>query len=282
MSAVQGKVREQKSFEKKVGLFEGSVVSINPSREELEKLLGIPELEKDPEYLKEDEKDGAQKLTLSVWLKEVLSDQLFNVKFFLKDTVRKNKNEDKTQYINTAGNASWADEPENLPTWFNEGGRTYREAHVGEEELYTFVRSWLKVDTRDPDALLDFDWKKLMRGNVKELTDCIGGVYSTDSDTGKPTTLVALATVALSKDGEKEYQQVYNRNFLPGYCMKFFRLNGSKHPKMVDKFIAAIEDPEYGCKDFFGTTLAPLHVYNPEENIATGSESSVSEDGPDI
>jgi len=273
MSAVQGRVREIKEYEKQIGLFEANIVAVNPSREELEKLLGV-ELEKDPEYLKEDSKDGAQTLSLAVWLKEVVKGGLFKVQFYLKDTDRVNKDETKHQYINSIGDTSWADSEENLPTWFNEGGRTFRFAHVGEEELYRFLRSWLKVETRDPDAKLEFEWKKLMRGNVKEISDMIGSVYA--------QSIVALATIATSKDGEKEYQQVYNRNFLPGFYMKFFRLNGAKLPKFVEKFVASVEDPEYGCKDFYGDSLKTLHSYNPAENIAAGEETSISEDGPDL
>lgn len=278
---VKGKVREIKEFSKSVGLFESSPIAMNPSREELEKLLGV-EIERDPEYLKEDQEDGIQTLRLTVWLKEVLKGGLFPLQFFLKDAERINKDGTKKQYINSVGDTSWADEPGNLPTWFDENGKTYRVAKVGEEEMYKFLRSWLIVDTREAGAELDFDWKKLMRGNVKELTDLIGGPYSTDPVKGSSTTVVALATVATSKDGEKEYQQVYNRAFLPGYCMKFFTLGGKKHPKMVDKFIEQIEDPEYGCKQFYGVELAPLHEYLPSENVAAGNEAAISEDGPDI
>lgn len=281
--SVQGKKREIKSFEKSVGLFESEVVAINPSREELEKLLGIPELKDDPIYLKEDEKDGAQKLNVTIWLKEVMSGQLFNVRFYLKDAYRENKDKTKSQYINTSGSTSWADEPENLPAWFLKDDRENRKAHIGEEELYNFCRSWLaQLDTRDPDTKIEFDWKKLMKGNVKELIDLIGDSEAEDNYTG---TVVALATIRTADNAEGEptdYQQVYNRNFLPGYTMRFFKLGGKKRPKMVDKFIESVEDPEYGCKEFYGLELKPLHVYNPEENIAREVSTAISEDGPDM
>lgn len=272
---IQGKKRELKSFEKQVGLFEANVVSVNPNREELEKLLGIPELEKDPEYLKEDEKDSKQRLSVSIWLEEVLHKQLFNVRFFLKDEYRTNKDGSKNQFINTLGAASWADEVENLPSFITDGGREVRKAHIGEEELYKFLRSWLsELDTRDPDAKLELDWSKLMRGNVKELRDFMGSGYE--------KTVVALATVRTSDDGQTDYQQVYNREFLPGYTFKFFTLGGKKMPKFVTKFIENVEDSEYGCKEFYGTTLTTLHLYVPEENLATSNSSDLTENGPDL
>lgn len=277
MAAVTGKKRELKDYSRSVGIFESSVIAINPSREELEKLLDT-EIEKDPEYLKEDEKDGKQKFTVSVWLSEAKTAKVFNVRFFLKDEYRTNKTETKNQYINTAGSTCWADAPENLPEWFLNGGREYRKAHAGEEELYNFIRSWLNdLDLRDPDGRLDFEWKKLMKGNVKEISDCIGGSFA--------GTVVALATVRTTENNEGEqvdYQQVYNRRFLPGYTMKFFRVGGKKTPKMVTKFIEDIEDPEYGCKEFFGIELKELHEYNPAENIAASDATAVSTDGPDL
>lgn len=273
MSAVQGKKREQKNFEKSVGIFESNVIAVNPNREELEKLLNT-ELEKDPEYLGED-KDGDTKLNLSVWLEEVKTKQLFNVRFFLKDQVRANKDETKYQYINNVGNTAWADDPENLPSWFLKDDRPYRKAKAGEEEMYRFIQSWMPLDTRLEETKFDFDFSKLMRGNVSELREVIGNHDLTD-------TIVALATIRTSEDGQTDYQQVYNRNFLPGWTMKHFNLGGKKIPKLVQKFIDNVEDPEYGCKEFYGSTLGPLHTYNPEENIATSDNSAISEDGPDL
>jgi len=275
--SVQGKQRKQFDNSLYVGLFEAEVVAFNPSREELEKLLDT-ELEKDPEYLKEDEKDGVQTMRLSVWLKEVKNSKLFNLRFFLKDKERMNKNEDKNQYINSIGITSWADDPSNLPEWFTAGDRAFRKAKVGEEELYNFVRNWLSdLDYKDPDTKLDMEWAKLMRGNVKPLTENIGSPFEKH--------IVALATVKTGEDSEgkpKDYQQVYNRTFLPEYAMKFIRVGGKKIPKAVTKFYEQVEDPEYGCKEFFGLELKELHEYNPEENIATADTTAISDDGPDV
>lgn len=278
--SVQGKKREHKDFGLVVGLFEAVPVAFNPTREELEKLLNIPEIEKDPEYLKDD--NGIQVMNLSVWLKEVKDGRLFNLRFYLKDEERTNKNKDKNQYINGVGITSWADDQANLPAWFNRGD--VRKAKVGEGEMYEFVRRWLAVDSKDPDANIDMEWRKLMRGNVKPLSENIGSRYTID-DKGNPLTIIALATVRtadLPEGGTKDYQQVYNRAFLPGYAMKFFRNGGSKVPKEVTKFIETIEDPEYGPKEFFGLQLAELHDYKPEENIAASAETALSTDGPDL
>jgi hypothetical protein len=74
--------------------------------------------------------------------------------------------------------------------------------------LYNFMRTWLAdLDYRDAETVLQLEWKKLMRGNVKDLKIKLmeNGV-----------TIVALATVIVKeKDGEsKEYQGVYNKAVL--------------------------------------------------------------------
>ncbi len=272
-SGIGGKVRENKPFQLSVGLFEARVLAINPNMEELAELVPY-EVTKEPIYLKEDEKEGFQRNDVTVYLEDIKSKQVFTLKIFLKDTERLNRDKTKNQYINNVGVTAWADEPENLPEWFLKDGREYRKAFVGEEEMYTFLRSWLnQLDTRDADATLDLDWKKLMKGNVKELRDGIGSPYE--------GTLVALATVRTDTDKEGnpvEYQQVYNRSFLPGYTMKFFNLGSKKPPKFVEKFVANVTDPQNGCKEFYGATLTTIHPYDANENIAASTTTVAADD----
>lgn len=275
--SVSGKVKEYKEYSKSVGLFEAKVVAVNPTKSELEKLLKLgKELERDPEYVGVDDESGRAKVTLSVWLEEAKKGQLFNVRFFLKDEDRENRTKDKLQYINTVGFTAWADQPDNLPSWFLDIGKEYRVAKVGEDELYSFGRSWLnKLDTRESDGVLDFEWKKLMKGNVKEMTDHLKAPYA--------DTVLALATIKVSENKQGEvvdYQQVYNKAFLPGYMMKFFTVGGKKVPKSVTKFTEGIEDPEYGCKEFYGNRLGMLREYNPAENLAA-QDGAISEGGSD-
>ena len=57
-------------------------------------------------------------------------------------------------------------------------GRDYRVAFVGEEDLYNFMRTWLgDLDYRDADTILQLEWKKLMKGNVKDIKDQIDGEW---------------------------------------------------------------------------------------------------------
>lgn len=282
--------RELTNYSKKVGLFEGSVIAINPTIEQFKNVLGI-ELAEDSkalEYLGES-KDGNTTLRLSFWLKEVKTNQNFNLSFYLEDKEKDNKDGTKNQYINQIGNCTWATSEDELATWFKgtaDRPKDYRIAYVGEEQLYEFLRTWLsQLDYGKPDTILSLDWKKLMRGNVKELTSQIDGEWCGN--------VVAMATVTTrERDGEmKEYQTVYNGAFLPSYTLRQFRLIdynsnkkiselSSKKPKELrihEKFVLKLVG-EYGCKDYF--TFKELHDYDPEMNMAA-SDKVIAEDDAD-
>ena len=284
--------RESQDYVKKVGLFEGQVIVINPTVEQYKDILGI-ELREDSkatEYLGES-RDGNTTLRLSFWLKDVKSQQNFNVSFYLEDKERTNKDGTKNQYINQIGMCSWGSSEDELAQWFKgtaDKPRDFRTAYVGEEELYEFLRNWLsQLDFSKHDTVLSLDWKKLMRGNIKELTSQIDGEYSTN--------VVCMATVTTREvNGEvKEYQSVYNKAFLPSYSLKQFRLKdndfndrrkiealGQKKSKELrphERFVLKLIG-EYGCKDYF--VFGEIQDYDPEMNMAA-SEKVIADDDAD-
>lgn len=290
MSSIGGKKRENTGsgdFSKKVGLFEANVIAINPTAEEFKDILGM-ELKEDSkatEYLGET-RDGNNYLRIDVWLQKVNSDDKFKTSFFLEDKERENKDGTKKQYINSIGMCSWAADENDLAEWFTKD-RDYRVAYVGEEDFYNFMRTWLsELDYRDAETVLQLEWKKLMRGNVKDIKDQIDGEWS--------KSVVALATVIVKdKDGEaKEYQGIYNKAFLPGYALKQFRLvdYGSskvqadlknKKPRDLkghEKFVLNVVG-EYGCKDYY--ILRDIQDYNPDDNLVA-SDAYISDDGDDF
>lgn len=289
MSAIGGKKRESNAlpdFKKSVGLFEAKVIAVNPDMEEYKDILGI-ELKEDSkalEYLgKTDE--GNIKLRIDIWLEEVKDNEKFKVTFFLEDKEKENKDGSKYQYINAVGVCSWAADPNDLPDWFAK--RDYRVAYVGEEDLYNFMRTWLnELDYRDAETVLEMDWKKLMKGNVKDIKSQIDGEWC--------STIGALATIKIvAKDGDtKEYQGVYNKLFLPPYSIKQFRLVDYSKTETLNKLrakktrdlkpherFAVNVTGEYGCKDYF--TLKDLRDYNPDDNLVA-SDKTISEDDSDF
>jgi hypothetical protein len=292
--AVQGNVKTQQDFGKSVGMFAAKVIAINPDKEGLEKIYGPQE--KEPEYVKEKEvkiyEEGGTMMVPSVRIvvylqeqktdkktKKVTPGKIFQVSFYLEDRVKQNKDGSKKQYINSGGTTSWAASENDLLPWFV--ARDYREAMVGEEELYNFAKAWLQLDFKDPGMMLDFNFANLISGDVSELTGEIGGQYD--------GTLVAMATIKTKEvDGEvKEFQSVYNRAFLPAYTMEKFKktfteeaidaiLNKkAKERKGIERFIGEVADSEYGVKDFY--SFAPLHEYDASKNMAA-SDAVISEE----
>jgi len=245
--------------------------------------MELKEDSKAVEYLGKSQ-DGNTTLRVDFWLEEVKNKDKFKVTFFLEDKVKENKDATKKQYINNVGTCTWAADQNDLSTWFT--SRSYRVAFVGEEDFYSFVRTWLgNLDYRDGGTTLQLEWKALMKGNLKDLKAQIGGEYS--------TTVVALATIktVAKDDGVKEYQGVYNKAFLPAYNLKQFRLvdynrpdvlsnlrqKKSKDLKPHERFVLNVTG-EYGCKDFY--ILKDMKEYNADDNLVA-SDAVISEDGAD-
>ena len=284
---IEGKVREVKDFTKFVGLAEMEILCVNPSMEEFKEILNIDlkEDSKAADYIGES-KDGNVYLRLNFWLKNVKDGSIFQspVSFFLENKQRSNKDETKMQYINNVGATTWADDPNNLPEWFV--GRDYRVAYVGEEEMYDFLRTWLgKLDYRQAETILQIEWKKLMKGNVKDIKDQIGGEFACN--------VGVLATVVTreNKEGEvKEYQGIYNKAFLPPYAIKNFRLVDYSNPDVIakisakkpkdqkphEKFVLKVTG-QYGCADAY--KLQDLMEYNPADFI-TGTDKVIDSSDP--
>jgi hypothetical protein len=290
MSTIGGKKRESSgegNFKKCVGLFEAKVVAINPNAEEYKELLGM-ELKEDSkalDYLGTSREDNNTTLRVDVWLEEIKNGDKFKATFFLENKEKENKDATKLQYINTVGVCSWAADASDLPDWFAK--RDYRPAFVGEEELYNFLRTWLgNLDYRDAETTLELDWKKLMKGNVKDIKGQIDGEWCTN--------VVALATIkTVIKEGEaKEYQGVYTKAFLPAYTLKQFRLvdynkedvlskikaKSSKDLKPHERFVKDITG-EYGCKEFY--VLKDIKEYDPSQSFVA-SDKVLADDDADF
>lgn len=282
MSTIGG-VKREDSFTKKVGLFEATVLCINPSAEEYESLIGnLKEDSTETEYLGVS-KENNTILRIKVWLL-AKTGQKFPATFFLEDKERETSDGSKKQYINDTGTCSWAESINDLPEWFSK--RPYRVAYSGEEDLYGFLHVWLsKLNYKDPRTTLEIEWKKLMKGNVQDLKNEINGEWC--------ESVLALATVITKEEnGEiKTRQSVYSRGFLYPSCLKYFRvtnysdekvlsvLNAKKnkdldfHEKFATKIVGG-----YGCKDYY--VLRDLEDYDPDKNpVATNTP--ITETGSD-
>ena len=283
ISGVKRVSLETKEYVKKVGLFEGHIIAINPDAEWYNDELGI--------QLKEDDKsatylgvtdEGVKTLRVDVWLQDIKSGDKLRTTFYLKDEADISK-AGKTRFITDQCSTTYADSEDYLPTWFTK--RDYHVSRVGEAELCNFLAVWTNINFyEDQDAQILLEWKDLMKGNVSELRDQI--------EINEKNTVVALATVKIkeSKEGVKEYQSVFNKAFMPSYGLRQIRqINVNKdyierikkklkkELKIYDKFILNIAG-DYGCKEFY--SFDELKVYNAADNFVA-SDKVISSDGDD-
>ncbi len=252
-----------------IGVFKGKVMAVNPSKEELGKLLGV-ELENEYSYIGETP-EGQRKLTLSIWSQDTDGGRMFNTRFYMIEKERESqKNPGSFQYINDVGACNWQSDENNLPQWFT-SDRTYRKAYVGEEEVHEFMRAWLnKLDFRNPTTHVLLDSKKMFSGDVSELRDAI----SSFKDEG----LCQLACVReVIKDGEvKHYQAVYNKKFLPGAFIDSFKEGKTIKSKLYDNFVSQIQDPQFGLKDKY--SLEYIHAWEPGEETVVSKPAILNKD----
>jgi len=289
--AIGGEKREHvelQSFTKRIGLFEAKVIAVNPAADEYKTLLGydLKEDSKECDYLSTNDA-GNTILRINIWLEDVKTSNSeqpsrYKVTFFLENKERENKDLTKKQYINELGSCTWADDLNNLKEWFT--AYSYRVAYNGEEDLYNFKRIWLcELDYKKNIDGFMTEWKKFMKGNVKDLKDEINGEWCGN--------IGALATInTKEKDGEiKEYQSIYNKAFLPIYALKNFRLIDYSNPKMIEaikakkpkdqkaheKFVLNVVG-EYGCRDSF--ILKDIRDYNSEEFLVASNKVIAEDD----
>ncbi len=277
---IKGKEREQGSSTKYVGFTRVTVKAINPTRSELNKLLGKEEGEDDKEinYLTQDQA-GNNRIRLSFWLHDSKLDKYFVHSFNLTDKPRKSKDGVKNQYVNNSCITAWSDVEDNLPDWFTHfldkgknkiTSKEYREALLGEEELVTLLHTWLgKMIWTETQSSVMIDTKALLNEDYSELRSLIGSSYVTP--------FVILTGVRTDEnDPSKQYQQVYGKQFLPNgymdYIERGFKFPNTYNQKQWDKFEATVNG-DYGFNSFF--ELEPIKAYDPTKDPATFETNKV-------
>lgn len=278
---VKGNQRAQTgNFNSKyVGLTSVEVKAFNPSRKELNKLLGKEDSEDDKEitYL-DDDKEGNPRLRLSFWLWDEKLKTHFVHSFNLVNKERVSKDGGKKQYINSVCRTTWADEESNLQPMFthfldkdkNEiAKKAYKAALVGEEELGLFLRGWLgRLNWNDTDTEVIVNTKKLFKEDYSEIRDQIDGDYSSSF-------VILLGVATDENDSEKQYQRVYSKGFLPNGFMNYIT-KGFKFPtdfsKKAWKKFEEEATGEYGFNCYF--ELEVVKEYNPDEDPAKSQKAT--------
>lgn len=275
------KIENESKSQLYTGLTVVTVKAVNPTRSELNKLLEKEDSEEDKEIeYKGEDREGNERVRLVFWLYDETTKRNFPYSFNLVNKERKNKNEDKNQYINSVCLTSWADQESNLQDWFTKfldkqkqeiGEKQVRKALVGEEELGTILRSWLgKLNWNDPETSVVVDTSKLFKEDFSELKDQVNGDYS--------SSFVALLGVKTDEnDTEKQYQQVYGKSFLPAGFMTYiengFNFKTDYSKRVWQKFQEEVTG-EYGFSSFY--ELDVIKPYDKSQDPAFGGGSIVT------
>lgn len=287
---VKGEQRQQTEggeITRYVGFTIAKPMAVNPTKEQLNKLLGVEDKDTDKEfnYLSEDD-EGNKRVRLSFWLYDEGKDKYFPYSINLTNKEVVSKDKTKTQYVNSTCSTSWVDDEANLPEWFTSftdketeevtGSKKWRKAILGESELVNFVRSWLgRMNFSSVNTEVLFDTAKLFKEDYSELRELIDSDYD--------TTFIPLLGVRTDPDDkEKQYQQVYGKGFLPANFYKYI-LKGNKFPsgyaqKVWDKFLKEVEG-EYGFKAYF--ELVPICEYDKSKDPAQSDETQATASKPD-
>jgi hypothetical protein len=273
---IKGKEREQLQNTKWVGFTTVKLMAINPTREQLNKLLGKEDSEDDKpiNYITQDN-EGKDRVRLSFWLHDEKRDKYFVHSFNLTNKERTSRDGVKNQFINNTCITAWSDEEETLPTWFKNftdkegkvvGKKEWRKALLGEEELSALLRSWLgKMRWSDTNTHVMLDMNDLLNENYTEIRSLIESRYAT------PFTIL-LGVRTDENDSEKQYQQVYGKAFLPAGFMKVIEdgknFTDPYAKRTWDRFEKEVTG-EFGFSSYF--ELEPAKPYDSANDPAVGT-----------
>lgn len=233
------------------GLTDVTIVAVNPTKEEAEK-IGIT-MKNDPVYLSTDETSGNKKIRVDVYVRAEATKRIDKLAFFFEDATRISSTGNK-QYINNFGQSTWAGSPEeatgrvdkNGNKWFSAEG--VREAISGEPEFVDFIINYLNIG-RGQIAKLD-NVKALFTGNVSEISSIF---------TKYAARKVQVLYTVRENDGTW-YQGIYSR---------FFSRAGNKTTKWWEKHFEGSTAAINYQNSFMFQEFNPLNVGNSGEDKTT-------------
>lgn len=230
---------EAQEFKRYIGVAPVFIESINPSKDEHEKLFNTT-LEEDPKYISKitdaegNEIDSARIcVVLRPDTKTIgIEMPLITMSIFIQNRYNFNRDKTKVQIIDKYGKCTWATiedaKAKKIPLDKNGNplniDKDYRPAYVGEEDLTAFIKAYLcipevstwdsinrvwqpntKVNPTECECRFD-NLNELFKGNFTEIKDALGF-----QPTNKVKVLLGIRTDLQSG---KQYQTVYTRKFL--------------------------------------------------------------------
>ena len=192
--------------------------------------------------------------------------------------MRKSADGLKTQFVNNTCLTSWADEEVNLQDWFVNfmnrdkkviAGKIVREAKVGEEELVSLLRTWLKAPWSDIETSILLNMEDLFSGDFSELKSLLGSGLESEI-------IILLGVRTDESDSTKQYQQIYSKSYLPGSMwsgiLNGFTFNNDYTRKAWERFDESANG-SYGFNSYF--EMIPVVEYDPTKDVMSSEKTKV-------
>lgn len=249
-----------------VGLESMEVMCINPTTEEINKMYGRESKEDDKEQEYITEREGIDNIRITVFLKALQTNRIVRKTFFIEDKERMDKTGTKYQYLNQTGDSGWGQSEDDLMDFFKNftdkdkkviGKKAIRKAKNGEADFYEFVKGVLrKVNYYDPTTDVTFDFKKMLKGNWKELNQHLTG------ELAMPISLMNYIKNVETENGIKTYNEVWTDKILNGDMYSKIEFATSKYYKETCQQIQEDEE-EFKRLKINGVieTITPQDIY---------------------
>lgn len=246
MAVKVGKESVEGSFKMYKGMAAFNIVAVNPTKAELEALIGR-ELENEPEYVgKTDE--GKEQMRVVFYGKTAPDAKLNNgiemlipISFMLTKDYRVGQTSGKYQIIDKFGRTAWATREEvqskAIPQYTSGPANIsadYRLAWQGEEFLIDFLIQWLNIPSpavykdkvwvmkeNTDDSEVSLDMAALFKGDVKELKELVtlAAAYTVKGAVG-------IRTVD-NENGTRQYQAVFTRKFAKNAVTDYSKIDAA-------------------------------------------------------
>lgn len=224
---------EAQEFKNYWGIAPVKVKAIQPTKAELEEFYGRT-IENDPIYVTEKEKNGVKVrnvrvdfLIETVPAKEGENPVKSKISFFVSKAPFVNKDKTKCKVIDVYSRTAWVTNEEYsakaIPQYSNGPARisnNYRAAYQGEEELTTFIKTWLNIPS--VDSYIDGAWvpnPKFQPSQCEARLDNIDALFNGDYSELKnlvkllPENKIWVLFGVRHNDEGKAFQCVFNRHF---------------------------------------------------------------------
>lgn len=230
-----------------IGVAPVFVLSVNPNKEELEKLYNT-QLENAPEYLSEIEVGEDRHKVPNVRIDFIVKtnaekcngiDFTTKVSFFIRKEARVNREGSKVQVIDKYGRTAWVTKEQyknkEIPVYANGPAnidKDYRACFHGEEELTNFIRAYLGIPNvmkyiKDESKWIMVEHPEECEVRLEHIEDYFKGDFSElrEAIALQPTNKVKVLFGVKTTDDNKQYQAIYTQMFLMNKVTNYSKLD---------------------------------------------------------